>query len=225
MYIDPPPAINSITVDEICTNDFTVSWTSTSNDTGLLYTVTLLPDGETLITTSTSYNFRGLIPNSNYNVTIVPSSSLGTGIPTIIMVTTLMIESEKLMISKIRTYVAVVNNSVVVFCATYVCLYNAHSCTYVCMHTYVCMYVHTYIHTYIHTYVCTYIHTYICTYIHAYVHTYMHMYIHTCIHTCIYTYICTYIHAYICDYVMNEGRTVGKEGIEGSGIKLTDLYV
>ena len=32
-----PPAITAIEVNEICTNDFTVSWTPASNEEGLSY--------------------------------------------------------------------------------------------------------------------------------------------------------------------------------------------
>ena len=90
MYVVPPLAISTtIVIDEICTNDFTISWTTTSNDTGLSYTVKLSPPSQTLTTPNTSYNFTELMANVTYNITVVASNNSGNGIPAVIMVTTL----------------------------------------------------------------------------------------------------------------------------------------
>ena len=89
-YVAPPLAISTtVVIDEICTNDFTISWTATSNDAGLSYTVILSPPSQTLTTTNTSYNFTELMANVTYNVTVVASNNSGSGIPAVIMVTTL----------------------------------------------------------------------------------------------------------------------------------------
>lgn len=75
-----PPAINSITVDELCSNDFTISWTITGDDTGVSYTVTLISSGLsglTVTTMNTSHNVTrlssvdGLTPNTSYDVEVV----------------------------------------------------------------------------------------------------------------------------------------------------------
>ena len=84
-------------IDEICINDFTISWTSTSSDTGLSYNVILSPPSQTLTTMNTSYSFTGLIPNVTYNVTVVASSNSAIGIPAVIMVTTLTVETGRAM--------------------------------------------------------------------------------------------------------------------------------
>ena len=104
-FIDPP----AVTVEAtgMCTNDFTASWTATSNREGLSYLVLLLPpsmaNGLTLDSImDTSYNFTELgdntrlMPNTTYSLSV--NSRLGPsltclGIPKTIMVTTLTIEA------------------------------------------------------------------------------------------------------------------------------------
>ena len=87
-----PPAITAIEVNEICTNDFTVSWTPASNEEGLSYNVTLsLQSGVILFSDSTidnSYNFTGLAPNTEYNVPIASVLNSCTGTSNAIMITT-----------------------------------------------------------------------------------------------------------------------------------------
>ena len=94
-----PPAITAIEVTEVCTNDFTVSWTAASNGEGLSYSVTLFPSGMAGGITpdsmmSTSYNFTDLMPNTAHEVsvaTILNSTCLGIANTT--MVTTLTVEA------------------------------------------------------------------------------------------------------------------------------------
>ena len=98
-YIVDPPAITTVEVTGRCTNDFTVSWTTASNEEGLSYTVSLLPAGMAVDpVVDTSYNFTELMPNTTYTVSIV--SRLGStlitpclGIPYTTMVTTLTVET------------------------------------------------------------------------------------------------------------------------------------
>ena len=69
-FIDPP-AITAIEITEVCTNDFTVSWTAVINEEELSYSVTLFPGGITLNSIiGTSYNFTDLMPNTAYGVTV-----------------------------------------------------------------------------------------------------------------------------------------------------------
>ena len=85
------PPIDSITVNETCSNDFTVSWTATSDDIRLSYNVTLSPPSSVaLITTmDNSYNFTGLMPNTVYNIAIRAGEILQClGAPTAMMITT-----------------------------------------------------------------------------------------------------------------------------------------
>ena len=87
--LDPPP-INNIRVDEICSSDFTVSWTSARDDTGLYYNVMLFPPGQSLSTMDTYYNFTELTPNNNHSVTIATRFEDMTclGFPMVMMITT-----------------------------------------------------------------------------------------------------------------------------------------
>ena len=89
------PVINTLTVDDICSDSFTVSWTSTSNETEISYNVMLSPPSQSLTTMNNYNNFTGLTPNTNYSVTVVASSSLGSGVPMAIVVTTLTVEEER----------------------------------------------------------------------------------------------------------------------------------
>ena len=95
-----PTAITAIEVTEVCTNDFTVSWTAASNEEGLSYTVTLSSPSmmnDTVVDAmmDTSYNFTVLMPNTYYNVSVVSrlTSTTCVGTPTTTMVTTLTIEA------------------------------------------------------------------------------------------------------------------------------------
>ena len=96
-YIDPP-AVTVIEVTEVCTNDFTLSWTAASNEEGLSYTVTLSSPSmmnHTVVDVmmNTSYNFTDLMPNTAYDVTVVSRlASTCVGIRNTIMVTTLTVE-------------------------------------------------------------------------------------------------------------------------------------
>ena len=98
IFIDPP-AITGIEVTEVCTNDFTVSWTPANYEEGLSYNVTLLSpsmmnDRVADAVMDTFYNFTDLIPNTAYNVSVAsrPSSTC-VGIATTTMVTTLTVEA------------------------------------------------------------------------------------------------------------------------------------
>ena len=93
-----PPAITAIEVNEICTNDFTVSWTPASNEEGLSYDLILLQPG-TLnnirleSTMDTSFNFTGLTPNTAYNISIASELNSCSGTPNTIMLTTVTVEA------------------------------------------------------------------------------------------------------------------------------------
>ena len=93
-FVAPLPPINSITVNdsEVCSNDFTVSWTSTSNDGGLPYSVMISPSlsGQIIAPTMDNlFNFTELTPNTNYNVSVATVGTMQClGTPTTIMITT-----------------------------------------------------------------------------------------------------------------------------------------
>ena len=89
-----PPAITAIEVTEVCTNDFTVSWSAANNEEGLSYTVTLLPLNISVNSVmDTSYNFTGLMPDTDYKVNTSSIVNDCSGIATTIMVTTLTAEA------------------------------------------------------------------------------------------------------------------------------------
>ena len=96
-YIDPP-AITVIEVTEVCTNDFTVSWSTASNEEGLSYIVTLSSPSMMNYTVvdammNASYNFTDLMPNTAFDVSVVSRlTSTCLGIATTTMVTTLTVE-------------------------------------------------------------------------------------------------------------------------------------
>ena len=97
MYV-APPAITAIEVNEICTNDFNVSWTPASNEEGLFYDVILLQssmsNGIRLDSTmDTSYNFTGLTPNTAYNITVASVLNSCSGTPNTIMLTTVTVQA------------------------------------------------------------------------------------------------------------------------------------
>ena len=91
------PDITDVEVNEICTNDFTVSWTPASNEEGLFYNVTLtLQSGVMFIsdlTMDNSYNFTGLTPNTNYSVSIASVLNSCTGTPNTMLLTTVIVEA------------------------------------------------------------------------------------------------------------------------------------
>ena len=99
MYIDAaPPAITAIEVNEICINDFTVSWTPASNEEGLSYDVILLRSGISNgirldSAMNTSYNFTGLTPNTAYNITVASILNSCSGTSNTIILTTLTVEA------------------------------------------------------------------------------------------------------------------------------------
>ena len=92
-----PPAITAIEVNEICTNDFTVSWTPASSEERLYYVLILLQSGITnsslLATMDTSYNFTGLTPNTAYNITVASELNSCSGTPNTILLTTATVEA------------------------------------------------------------------------------------------------------------------------------------
>ena len=99
LLIDPP-AITVIEVTEVCTNDFTVSWTAASNEEGLSYSVTLsspsmMNDIVAEPVIDTSFNHTGLMPDTTYNVSVASRirSTTCVGIANTIMVTTLTAEA------------------------------------------------------------------------------------------------------------------------------------
>ena len=92
-----PPIINNITVEEVCSNDITMSWASTrnDNDNGLCFVI-LLSSNEKQTTSNTSKNFTGLIPNTNYSVTVTAlASETCIGNPESMMITTSTVEAAK----------------------------------------------------------------------------------------------------------------------------------
>ena len=97
--IDHPPAITTADIIEVCTNDFTVSWTTANNEEGLSYDVMLfspsMMNGIVVnVMMDTSYNFTDLIPDTDYNVSVASRlTSMCLGIAHTIPVTTLMVEA------------------------------------------------------------------------------------------------------------------------------------
>ena len=93
LHTDPPPT--SITVDEICINDFSVSWSATGNNTGLSYLVKPpIPPDNMQPTMDTSRNFTGLTPNTMYNISVLTwISNDCVGVPASKMVTTSTMEA------------------------------------------------------------------------------------------------------------------------------------
>ena len=96
MFIARPPAITAINITDICTEDFTVSWTAASNKEGLFYTVTLSSSDtaiETFTTMDTSHPFdTNITANTSYVVSIFSGVNMCSGIPNETMVTTLTVE-------------------------------------------------------------------------------------------------------------------------------------
>ena len=90
-----PPAITAI-IFEVCTNDFTISWTASNIEEGLSYTVTIFTlngVGTTLnFVMDTSYNYTEPMPDTTYNVSVASRLISGClGSPTTKMVTTLAV--------------------------------------------------------------------------------------------------------------------------------------
>ena len=93
-----PPAITTVEVTGRCTNDFTVSWTTASNEEGLTYTVSVVPDGTSVDLMDTSRNVTGLTPDTTYTVSVFTrlTTTLITpclGIPYATTITTLAVEA------------------------------------------------------------------------------------------------------------------------------------
>ena len=92
-FIDPP-AITVMNVTEVCTNDSTVSWTAASNEEGISYDVTLLPLNISVNPMmNTSYNFTGLMPATDYVVSIFSRINTCSGISTTTNLSTLSVEA------------------------------------------------------------------------------------------------------------------------------------
>ena len=90
-----PPLINRITIDEICINDFSASWSIAGNNTGLSYVIIPpIPPNNMQPTMDTSRNFTGLSPNTNYNISVISKINRDcAGVPTSKMVTTSTMEA------------------------------------------------------------------------------------------------------------------------------------
>ena len=91
-----PPAITAVEVNEICTNEYTVSWTPASNKEGLSYNVIVLLQSDVIFSDSTmdtSYNFTGLTPNTDYSVSIISVLNSCSGTPNTIIVTTVTVDA------------------------------------------------------------------------------------------------------------------------------------
>ena len=76
-----PPFINPVT-SKVCFTDITISWSVTSDLVcgPVSYILTISPDGMMMMRNIiTSYDFTGLIPGTDYTVSIEPSSSAGSG--------------------------------------------------------------------------------------------------------------------------------------------------
>ena len=92
-----PPAITTADIIEVCTNDFTVSWTTANNEEGLSYDVMLFsPIMMSSIVVDammyTSYNFTDLMPDVGYNISVASRlTSMCLGIAHAISVTTLKV--------------------------------------------------------------------------------------------------------------------------------------
>ena len=152
LFLIAAPPI-SITVNETCSNDFTVSWTTTSDGIGSSYNVTLSPPSSILTTMDNSYNFTGLIPNTDYNVTIRAIQCLGA--PTTMMITTstrkAAVPSSELMLLYTDMY-AYVHMYVygLQFCITRYGLITKVDVNKQSLYRAMQSYVHSCIHTYVH---------------------------------------------------------------------------
>ena len=93
-YVDPP-VITAINITNLCTNDFTVSWTAAGNEEGISYNVMLFSNGTAVFPVMvTSYNFTELMPNTNYIVSVASiSAETCVGIPDTTTVATLTVEA------------------------------------------------------------------------------------------------------------------------------------
>ena len=119
LYTDPD--ITAVEVNEICTNDFTVSWTPASTEVGVSYIVTLQSDvnfGDS--TMDTSYNFTGLTPNTEYSVSIVGILNLCSGTPIMLSNTTVTVEA------------GVPQSKLIDWLILWICMHLT-VCTYVCI--------------------------------------------------------------------------------------------
>ena len=76
-----PSSINSVN-SETCLNDIMLSWNVMSDLMAcgpVSYTVTITSDGMMIYTTDTSHDFTGLIPGTDYTVSIESSNMAGSG--------------------------------------------------------------------------------------------------------------------------------------------------
>ena len=92
-FIDPPLIVDL--TDTTCTNDFTVSWTATSNE-GVSYDMTVSPSNVNITQLmETSYNFTGVMMPTTYVVSIFSRIDQSTcvGIPSNVTGTTLTVEA------------------------------------------------------------------------------------------------------------------------------------
>ena len=72
---------------------------------------------------------------------------------------------------------------------------------YICVSTfvyiYICVYLHLCISTFVYIYICVYLHLCISTFVYIYICVYLHL----CISTFVYIYICVYLHLCISTFV------------------------
>ena len=78
-----PPYIDDVT-DDPCLNDIMLSWNVTSDLMAcgpVSYTLTISSDGMIVMmeTTTDTYHFTGLTPETDYTISIQPSNSAGSG--------------------------------------------------------------------------------------------------------------------------------------------------
>ena len=87
--IGSPSSPGNITIIEGCLSILT-SWDPFTSDPvcGLSYDVSISPsDGVVMMRiTDTSYNFTGLIPYTNYNITVTGRNDVGVGEPSVVIV-------------------------------------------------------------------------------------------------------------------------------------------
>ena len=69
LYVDPP-VITTVEVTGRCTNDFTLSWATASNEEGLSYTVSIVSDEISEDVMDTTYNVTELTPGTTYTISV-----------------------------------------------------------------------------------------------------------------------------------------------------------
>ena len=123
-FVDPP-AITAVEVTEVCTNDFTISWTAASNEEELSYNVMLsLLNISVNSLMDSSYNFTGLMPATSYVVNVFSMINNCLGIPNTTVITTLTVEA-----GVPQSALVVVNMYIplLVF-INLICIHNVHVC-------------------------------------------------------------------------------------------------